>query len=77
MADKLLAFLSYLRLAMTMAVMAMAIMVSFHFKRQPSALELRMAFPLGIIFWLLAVLTLVVGVANYISASRPFMFCCV
>jgi hypothetical protein len=50
-----------------MAVVAVAIVLSFHLKNQPSPLELRMARPLGIIFWLLSVLTLFVGVANYIS----------
>lgn len=52
-----------------MAVVAVAIVLSFHLKSQPSPLELRMARPLGIIFWLLSVLTLFVGVANYISTS--------
>ena len=52
---------------MTMAVVAVAIVVSFHLKSQPSQLELRMARPLGIIFWLLSILTLFVGIANYIS----------
>lgn len=50
-----------------MAVVAVAIVLSFHLKNQPTALELRMAQPLGILFWLLSVLTLFVGVANYIS----------
>lgn len=52
-----------------MAVVAVAIVLSFHLKSQPSPLELRMARPLGIIFWLLSILTLFVGVANYISTS--------
>ncbi|CAK7221147.1 hypothetical protein SCUCBS95973_004397 [Sporothrix curviconia] len=63
-------FLSYLRLSMTMAVVAVAIVLSFHLKSQPSPLELRMARPLGIIFWLLSILTLFVGVANYITDDR-------
>ena len=50
-----------------MAIVAVAIVLSFHLKSQPSPVELRMARPLGIIFWLLSILTLFVGVANYIS----------
>ena len=55
-----------------MAVVAVAIVISFHLKSQPTALELRMARPLGIVFWLLSILTLFVGVANYISACFVF-----
>ncbi|ERS97742.1 hypothetical protein HMPREF1624_05913 [Sporothrix schenckii ATCC 58251] len=65
-------FLSYLRLSVTMAVVAVAIVLSFHLKNQPSPLELRMARPLGIIFWLLSVLTLFVGVANYIKTVNKY-----
>ncbi|CAK7224403.1 hypothetical protein SBRCBS47491_005539 [Sporothrix bragantina] len=65
-------FLSYLRLSMTMAVVAVAIVLSFHLKSQPSPLELRMARPLGIIFWLLSILTLFVGVANYIKTVNKY-----
>ncbi|CAK7199960.1 hypothetical protein SEUCBS139899_002648 [Sporothrix eucalyptigena] len=65
-------FLSYLRLSVTMAVVAVAIVLSFHLKSQPSPLELRMARPLGIIFWLLSILTLFVGVANYIKTVNKY-----
>lgn len=59
-----------------MAVVAVAIVLSFHLKNQPSPLELRMAQPLGILFWLLSVLTLFVGVANYISRLGWFDRAC-
>ena len=52
-----------------MAVVAVAIVLSFHLKHQPSELERRMARPLGAIFWVLALSCLLLGVGNYISAS--------
>jgi uncharacterized membrane protein YidH (DUF202 family) len=58
-------FLSWLRLSMYLAVVAVAIIISFHFREQPSVLERRMALPLGIIFWLLSLTCLVNGFANY------------
>ncbi|KAK7416060.1 hypothetical protein QQZ08_012142 [Neonectria magnoliae] len=60
-------FLSYLRLSVYMAVVSIAITLSFHLKNEPSPLELRMAKPLGTIFWALSVMTLFAGVGNYIS----------
>lgn len=45
----------------------MAITLSFHLKNQPTNLERRMAKPLGIIFWGLSVVTLVIGLGNYMS----------
>ncbi|KAJ5902911.1 hypothetical protein N7495_003439 [Penicillium taxi] len=58
-------FLSWLRLSMYLAVVALAIIISFHFRDQPTALERRMALPLGIIFWLLGLMCLASGFANY------------
>ncbi len=54
-----------------MAVVAVAIVLSFHLKHQPTALELRMARPLGAIFWTLSVFALAMGVGNYISDKPP------
>lgn len=59
-------FLSYLRLSVYMAVVAVAIVLSFHLKSQPSPAELRMAKPLGLVFWGLSVACLLVGLGNYI-----------
>ncbi|KYK59337.1 hypothetical protein DCS_00467 [Drechmeria coniospora] len=61
------AFLSSLRLALYMAVVAIAITLSFHLTHQPTDLERRMAKPLGAIFWALSVVTLFMGFGNYIS----------
>ena len=60
-----------------MAVVSVAIVLSFHLKNEPSEFELRMAKPLGIIFWILAVSCLFLGVGNYISMfSRLSVFPC-
>lgn len=49
-----------------MAIVSVAMTLSFHLKHQPTALERQIAKPLGAIFWLLAVLILAVGISNYI-----------
>lgn len=64
--DCSVAFLSYLRLSVYMAVVAVAIVLSFHLKSRATDIELRMAKPLGAIFWALSVACLLVGCANYI-----------
>lgn len=69
------AFLSYLRLAVYMAVLSVAMTLSFHLKHQPTDLERRMAKPLGVVFWVLAVVTLFMGVGNYISEPRALAPC--
>ncbi|KAF2422375.1 hypothetical protein EJ08DRAFT_701669 [Tothia fuscella] len=58
-------FLSWLRLSTYMAIVSVAIMISFHLKQRPSTIERRLALPLGIMFWFLALATLISGVANY------------
>lgn len=54
-----------------MAVVAVAIVLSFHLKSQPSPAELRMAKPLGLVFWALSVACLLVGLGNYIRKFFP------
>jgi hypothetical protein len=49
-----------------MAVVSVAIVLSFHLKSKATDIELRMAKPLGAIFWALSVACLLVGCANYI-----------
>lgn len=58
-------FLSWLRLSMYLAIVSLAIIISFHFREQPSSLERNMALPLGIVFWLLSLTCLANGFANY------------
>jgi hypothetical protein len=67
-----LAFLSYLRLSIYMSIVSVAIIISFHLKNQPSDLELRMALPLGIVFWALGVACLAVGFGNYIKTVTKY-----
>lgn len=50
-----------------MAIVSVAITLSFHLKTEATPLELRMAKPLGTIFWALSVMTLFAGTGNYIS----------
>ncbi len=70
------AFLSYLRLSVYLSIVAVAIVLSFHLRKTASEMELRIAKPLGAIFWILSVGCLCVGVANYLSmSSPPIRFC--
>jgi Domain of unknown function (DUF202) len=66
------AFLSYLRLSVYMAVVSIAIVISFHFKQQPTPLERRMSQPLGIIFWLLSLACLCLGFGNYMKTVNKY-----
>lgn len=52
-----------------MAIVSVAIVLSFHLKSQPSEAELAMATPLGVVFWILSVACLLVGLGNYIRES--------
>lgn len=54
-----------------MAVVSVAIVLSFHLKSRATEIELRMAKPLGAIFWALSVACLLVGCANYIRELPP------
>lgn len=58
-----------------MAVVSIAITLSFHVKNQPTDFELRMAKPMGAVFWALSVLMLVLGLGNYIGKSYIPFFC--
>lgn len=66
------AFLSWLRLATYMAVVAVAILISFHLKHRPSDIEKRLSMPFGIIFWLLAMSCLIAGLNNYIKTVNRY-----
>lgn len=55
-----------------MAVVAVAIMVSFHLKRAPTQIELKVAAPLGLIFWFLALACLGSGLHNYIKTVNHY-----
>ena len=65
-------FLSWLKLSIYMSVVSVAILVTFHLKSQPTALEKRTSTPLGVIFWLAALASLGNGFANYISTIKKY-----
>ena len=65
-------FLSYLRLSVTMAVVSVAIVLSFHLKHEPTPLELRMSRPLGVIFWVLSLAALAAGLGNYMKTVNKY-----
>lgn len=55
-----------------MSVVSIAIILSFHLKNEPSHVELRMARPLGIVFWCLGLLCLVLGFGNYVKTVSKY-----
>jgi hypothetical protein len=55
-----------------MSIVAIAIVVSFHLKSEPTNLELRMAKPLGIIFWFLSLCCLALGFGNYVKTVEKY-----
>jgi len=65
-------FLSWLRLAVYLAVVAVAILINFHLKNQPTELELHLSHPLGIIFWVLSITCLCTGVGLYMRTVTKY-----
>ncbi|EDU40346.1 repeatdomain-containing protein [Pyrenophora tritici-repentis] len=65
-------FLSWLKLSVYMAIVSVAIVLSFHLKSEPTPLEKRFALPLGIIFWLLAMACMLSGLSNYINTVSRY-----
>jgi len=72
-----------------MAIVSVAIMLSFHLKSKPSSVgmclqrkvhmsstdvvsEKKIALPLGIVFWVLSLLCLLSGLANYIETVTRY-----
>ena len=50
----------------------MAIVLSFQLRTPVSALERQMALPLGLIFWIMAVLCLFTGLGNYLKTVERY-----
>ncbi|RMD42682.1 hypothetical protein DV735_g2404, partial [Chaetothyriales sp. CBS 134920] len=65
-------FLSWLRLSVYMAIVAVAILVNFHLKRQPTEFEKRLSLPLGLLFGLLSGASLTTGVAIYMRTVTKY-----
>lgn len=55
-----------------MATVSVAVVSSFHLKHEPSDVERRIALPVGIIFWLLALSCLIAGTTNYAATVTRF-----
>jgi hypothetical protein len=55
-----------------MAVVSVAIVISFHLTSEPTPLERRMALPFGAVFWLLSLACLLSGLANYVVTVRRY-----
>lgn len=53
-------------------MVSVAIYINFHLKHQPTQLERSLSQPLGIIFWILAMVCLVSGVANYMKTVTKY-----
>ncbi|KAI1810116.1 hypothetical protein GGS20DRAFT_226660 [Poronia punctata] len=65
-------YLANLRLAVYMAVVSMAISLSFHLRAPASAVERQLARPLGLTFWVLSVACLTAGLGNYIKTVNKY-----
>lgn len=55
-----------------MAIVSVAVVMSFHLKSQPTSVERRIAVPFGILFWLLSIACLASGFANYIKTVTKY-----
>lgn len=55
-----------------MAIVSVAIMISFHLKHEPTPIELRVALPFGLVFWVLAFACLIAGLSNYINTVNRY-----
>jgi uncharacterized membrane protein YidH (DUF202 family) len=65
-------FLSWLRLSIYMAVVSIAIVISFHLQHTPTPLEKQLALPFGLVFWVLSLVCLGNGVANYVRTVEQY-----
>jgi len=65
-------FLSWLRLAIYLAVVSVAILINFHLKHQTTKLEQRLSRPLGLVFFVLSLACLASGFANYIKTVAKY-----
>lgn len=55
-----------------MAVVSVAIVISFHLKSQPTSIEKRIALPVGLVFWLLSLACLISGFSNYVKTVTKY-----
>jgi len=52
---------------MYLCIVSVAVVISFHFKHEPSELEKELSLPLGICFWVLSLVCLFAGLGNYVK----------
>lgn len=55
-----------------MAIVSVAIIISFHLKNQPTKAEKRIALPVGLVFWVLSIACLVIGCENYVKTVTKY-----
>jgi hypothetical protein len=55
-----------------MAIVSVAILMTFHLKNQPSEIEKRFALPFGLVFWVLSLACLANGLANYLNTVKKY-----
>lgn len=55
-----------------MAVVSVAIMISFHLKHEPTSIELKVSLPFGLVFWVLSFACLAAGLSNYIKTVNRY-----
>lgn len=55
-----------------MSIVSVAVMISFHLKSQQTAIEKRLAAPVGILFWALSMACLASGFANYVKTVTKY-----
>lgn len=57
---------------MYFSIVSVALIISFHFRTQPTPLERRMSLPLGLVFWFLSLACLTNGFANYVMTVAKY-----
>ncbi|EED16967.1 hypothetical protein TSTA_020250 [Talaromyces stipitatus ATCC 10500] len=65
-------FLSWIRLAIYLAIVSSAILISFHFSSQPTHIERVIALPMGIVFWCMSLACLASGFSLYVITVTKY-----
>ena len=65
-------FLSWLRLAIYLAIVSSAILISFHLSSKPTQIERQIALPLGIVFWCMSLACLASGFSLYVTTVKKY-----
>lgn len=55
-----------------MAVVSVAVMISFHLKHEASPIEVKISLPFGLVFWFLSFACLIAGIGNYIKTVNRY-----